>query len=86
VTVILVAVALIVGFILGAPIGFFSYHFGRMGVNKWLPVYQAKDHEKKRLAEVSALKKADDEIRQIQAAYFGGIQLTRDEYLAGGKK
>ena len=85
-TVVLVGVALIVGFMLGAPIGFFSYHFGRMGVNKYLPIYQAKDHEKKRMAGLAQAKKLEEEMAAMQTAYLGGIQLDRESYLAGAKK
>jgi len=87
VTLILVGVALIVGFILGAPLGFFAYHFGRIGVNRWLPVYQAKDNEKKRNAAISAAAKLAEEEKALAAAYLGGLSLTRDQYLAAeGKK
>jgi hypothetical protein len=86
VTVVLVGVALIVGFTLGAPIGFFAYHFGRLGVNKYLPIHQAKDHEKKRNAAVMAAAQLAEEERAIKQAYFGGLQLDRDSYIAGEKK
>lgn len=85
-TVVLVGVALIVGFVLGAPIGFFAYHFGRMGVNKYLPIYQAKDNEKKRNQAMAMANKLAEEERAIQQAYFGGLQLDRESYLAGQKK
>lgn len=84
-TVVLVGVALIVGFALGAILGFGSYHLGRM-TNKYLPVYKAQDNEKKHNAALALAAKQAQEVAALQTAYLGGLQLDRDSYLAGAKK
>ncbi len=85
-TVVLVGVALIVGFVLGAPIGFFAYHFGRMGVNRYLPIYKANDNDKKRSAALAQAAKMQAEVAAMQTEYLSGLQLDRESYLAGVKK
>ena len=84
-TVVLVGVGLIVGFLLGAPLGFFGYHFCRIGVNRF-PAYKAVDHEKQNNQAAKQVATLKQEIANLQTAYLGGIQLTRDSYLAGEKK
>ena len=83
-TVILVGVGLIVGFALGAVLGFGSYHLGRM-TNKYLPIYKANDNEKGKLKALSEAKRLNAEVEALRTAYMGGVQLDRDSYLAGEK-
>lgn len=84
-TIILVGVALIVGFALGAVLGFGAYHLGRQ-TNKYLPVYKVNDNERQRTKALAEARKIEAEVAAMQTAYLGGVQLDRESYLAGSKK
>lgn len=74
-------------FAVGCVCGVAAYHLSRQVVVAYQPMRKAFDPEKEKLKEKIIAAKASAEIAAIQTSYLGGLQLTRDQYVAaeGGR-
>lgn len=80
-TVPLLAFAMI--FATGAVCGVAAYHLSRVVAVEYQPTRKAIDHEKKRNEAVAVARKMAQETADLQKSYLEGLQLTREQYLAG---
>lgn len=77
----LVAFALI--FATGAACGVAAYHLSRQVVVQYQPMRKAVDQEQEKNRMAAALRKMAAENAALQKSYLDGIQMTREQYLAG---
>ena len=80
-TVPLLAFAMI--FAVGAACGLAAYHLSRQVVVSYQPMRKAFDPNREKAAAVAKAQKLAQEATELQNSYIGGIQLTREQYLAG---
>lgn len=84
-TVPILAFALI--FAVGASCGVAAYHLSRQVVVSYQPTRKAFDAGKEKSAAVAQMRQLAQETAELQKSYLGGLQLTREQYLAAeGKK
>lgn len=83
-TVPLLAFAMI--FAVGCACGVASYHLSRQVVVAYQPMRKAFDPHKEKSVAIAKAQKMAQEAAEIQNEYIGGLQLTREQYVAGGGK
>lgn len=70
-------------FAVGTVCGVAAYHLSRTVVVQYQPMRKAFDPTKEKSATVAVARKLAQEAADIQKSYIGGLQMTREQYLAG---
>lgn len=70
-------------FAVGTACGVAAYHLSRTVVVHYQPMRKAFDPTKERTATVAAVRQLAQEASAMQKEYIGGLQMTREQYLAG---
>ena len=70
-------------FAVGCCCGIAAYHLSRQVVVQYQPLRKAFDPEKQKTAAIAAARKIAQETSEIQKSYLQGLQLTREQFLAG---
>lgn len=70
-------------FAVGCACGVAAYHLSRQVVVAYQPMRKAFDPNKEKSRALAAAQKLAQEAAEIQRSYIGGVQLTRDQYVAG---
>ncbi len=73
-------------FAVGCACGVASYHLSRQVVVAYQPMRKAFDPMKEKSAAIAKAQKMAQEAAEIEHEYIGGLQLTREQYVAGGGK
>jgi hypothetical protein len=69
-------------FAVGCACGVASYHLSRQVVVAYQPMRKAFDPNKEKSKAIAAAQKVAQEAAEMQKAYFDGIQLTREQFVA----
>lgn len=77
----LMAMALV--FAVGAACGVAAYHWSRQAVVSYQPMRKAFDPIREKTAAAAKAAKQAQEAMELEKAYLGGLQLTREQYLGG---
>lgn len=70
-------------FAAGALGGIAAYHMARVTVVQYQPMRKAFDPTKEKTQAVAVARKLAQESADIAKGYLGGIQMTREQFLAG---
>jgi flagellar biosynthesis component FlhA len=70
-------------FAVGCACGVAAYHLSRQVVVSYQPMRKAFDPNKEKSRAIAAAQKMAQEAADIQREYIGGLQLTRESFVAG---
>lgn len=73
-------------FAVGTACGLAAYHLSRQSVIAYQPMRKAFDPMKEKNGIAAKAAKAAQEAAELERSYLAGLQLTQEQYVAGGGK